>query len=198
MAIDPTRNREPITIVLLGPPVAYARTGTNLRQRFTPKRQRSESKTLRTVAQQEMLSANHPIFDEPLRLRVRSEWPIPASWSQRRRDLAILHILKPAKRPDLDNIVKQAKDALSGVVYRDDCLIVELIAEKLYSEQPKIVLTIAPVAAAYRGAGVTTREAAQRVEKLSVADMLGTSADRLHTDERVALPPRRGPRRAIS
>lgn len=40
-----------------------------------------------------------------------------------------------------------------------------------------------------------THEAAWRSEKLSVANMLGTSADRLHTDEGRALPRRRGPRR---
>jgi hypothetical protein len=39
--------------------------------------------------------------------------------------------------------------------------------------------------------------AVSRPEKLSVADMLGTSADRLHTEERRALPRRRGPRRGV-
>lgn len=38
-----------------------------------------------------------------------------------------------------------------------------------------------------------TGEAPWKPEKLSVADMLGTSADRVHTDEGPALPPRRGP-----
>jgi hypothetical protein len=41
------------------------------------------------------------------------------------------------------------------------------------------------------------REALWKPEKLSVADMLGTSADRIHTDEGRALPPRRGPRRGV-
>jgi hypothetical protein len=38
-------------------------------------------------------------------------------------------------------------------------------------------------------------EAVAKPSKLSVADMLGTSGDRIHTDEGAALPPRRGPRR---
>jgi hypothetical protein len=41
------------------------------------------------------------------------------------------------------------------------------------------------------------REAVAKPAKLSVADMLGTSGDRIHTDEGVALPPRRGPRRGV-
>jgi len=40
-----------------------------------------------------------------------------------------------------------------------------------------------------------TRAGAPGPEKLSVADMLGTSGDRIHTDEGRALPRRRGPRR---
>lgn len=50
-----------------------------------------------------------------------------------------------------------------------------------------------------RGRPVTpvTREAIWTPEKLSVADMLGTSADRLHTDEGRALPARRGARRRV-
>lgn len=40
-------------------------------------------------------------------------------------------------------------------------------------------------------------EAAWKPEKLSVADRLGTSADRLHTDEGRSLRRRRGPRRGV-
>jgi hypothetical protein len=48
-----------------------------------------------------------------------------------------------------------------------------------------------------RAVGAATHEAAPRAEKLSVVDMLGTRSDRLHTDETIALPPRRGPRRGV-
>jgi hypothetical protein len=48
-----------------------------------------------------------------------------------------------------------------------------------------------------RISGLVRREAVPRAEKLSVADMLGTRSDRLHTDEGVALSPRRGPRRRV-
>jgi hypothetical protein len=57
------------------------------------------------------------------------------------------------------------------------------------------------IALAGRGRGRLTspeiREAVAKPTKLSVADMLGTSGDRIHTDEGVALPPRRGPRRGV-
>lgn len=44
-------------------------------------------------------------------------------------------------RPDLDNLVKAVKDAMTGVVYRDDSQIVELLAKKKPGkEQIKIVV----------------------------------------------------------
>jgi hypothetical protein len=45
--------------------------------------------------------------------------------------------------------------------------------------------------------GASGREVAPRAGKISIADMLGTRSDRLHTDEGTALLPRRGPRRGI-
>jgi hypothetical protein len=48
-----------------------------------------------------------------------------------------------------------------------------------------------------RPIGATAHEVTARAGKISIVDMLGTRSDRLHTDERTALPPRRGPRRGI-
>jgi Holliday junction resolvase RusA-like endonuclease len=39
----------------------------------------------------------------------------------------------PAKRPDLDNLVKFVTDALNGVFFRDDAQIVTITARKTYS-----------------------------------------------------------------
>ena len=39
------------------------------------------------------------------------------------------------KRPDLDNLIKAVKDALSGVAWKDDCQVCSIIAEKAYTEK---------------------------------------------------------------
>lgn len=46
------------------------------------------------------------------------------------------------KRPDLDNCVKAIKDALRGVVYRDDSQIVVLHASKGYGPSPGVQILV--------------------------------------------------------
>ena len=45
-------------------------------------------------------------------------------------------------RPDLDNLTKFVQDALNKIYYRDDALICELTARKVYSERPRTEITI--------------------------------------------------------
>jgi Holliday junction resolvase RusA-like endonuclease len=140
----------PVTVVLLGEPVAFARTRINgTGAHFTPTRQRNTAAALRIEAQQAMLVANHgmAVFDEPLRMDLTAEFSILASWSKRKRAAALVGEVRPGKRPDIDNLYKLAADALNGVVYRDDALIVEARLRKVYSGAPKIVITVQPAAA---------------------------------------------------
>lgn len=138
--------RDPITVCLLGVPTAFARmrlgrTGIH----FVPTEQRNVAAALRMAAAEAMRSAAAAVLDEPLSLDLLAEFPVPASWSKRRQNLAILGQIRPAKKPDVDNCVKLATDALNGIVYRDDALIVELRARKIYGVQPKLVCTVAPI-----------------------------------------------------
>jgi len=49
------------------------------------------------------------------------------------------------KKPDLDKLLRSAKDAMSKVVYRDDSLIVEIAARKVYAragETPRAEISV--------------------------------------------------------
>lgn len=46
------------------------------------------------------------------------------------------------KTPDLDNLAKAVKDALSSICYRDDKQIVDLIVRKRYGEEPGVLIKI--------------------------------------------------------
>lgn len=74
-------------------------------------------------------------YDCPLSVRVEAFMPIPASWSVKKRASAANGEIMPTTKPDADNIVKML-DALNGVVWRDDSLIVSLFVIKRYSVTP--------------------------------------------------------------
>lgn len=134
-----------VIVVLMGEPVAWARTrlGPN-NVPFNPTKQRNNAAALQVVAMEAM--AGRDLFDCALRVDMEAQFSIPASWSQRKREAAMRGEIRPAKRPDLSNIVKQVEDAFNGVVYRDDSLIVEYgKLRKVYSGQPKIVVAIQPM-----------------------------------------------------
>jgi Holliday junction resolvase RusA-like endonuclease len=153
LEMPPSQQRnDPVTIVLLGPPVPWARhQGGRSTKPFTPTKQRNNAATLRMAAQQAMLYNRTPAsydcarrepFAVPVRLDVLAEFAIPTTWSRRKTAAALCGEIRPGKRPDLSNVVKQIEDALDGVVFTDDALVVEIAARKVYGGQPKVVITV--------------------------------------------------------
>jgi Holliday junction resolvase RusA-like endonuclease len=49
---------------------------------------------------------------------------------------------EPICRPDLDNLIKAVKDALTGVLWYDDSQIIELEAKKVYDNPPGVDITV--------------------------------------------------------
>ena len=140
---------QPITVSLLVTPCAFARMRIAARTgaHFVPAPQRNAMAALRIEAANTMLQCGAEVLDEPLQLELLAEMPIPASWSKRKRNAAILGIVRPTGRPDLDNVYKLMADAFNGVVFRDDALIVTMRCRKIYGLQPKLVVCVSPLAA---------------------------------------------------
>jgi Holliday junction resolvase RusA-like endonuclease len=140
---------EPITISLQGPPQGKGRARAFLLGghigHYTPEKTRTYEGMIRTAAMDAV--ADRPPFDEPVEFVLRAVFPVPASWSERKRRAAIVGDIKPGKKPDLDNIAKAWNDALNGVAYRDDCLICRMTLEKRYGPQPLVVVTVKAVQA---------------------------------------------------
>ena len=134
---------DPVTITLLGEPVPMAhRTTSDGGRRYVPTKPRNASAALRLAASEQVGLVP---FDEPVKLVMLCEVAIPNSWSKRKKNAAILGLIRPGTRPDLTNMLKLAEDALHGVVWRDDSLVVEQHTKKIYGKQPKLVLTISPI-----------------------------------------------------
>ena len=90
---------------------------------------------------------DRPPLVGPVCLTALVELPIPASWSKRRRASAIVGDIRPTSRPDIDNFLKSAMDAINGIVLIDDSLVVKATIEKKFGVDPKLVLLITPLGA---------------------------------------------------
>lgn len=73
-------------------------------------------------------------LDRALHMKLSFRLPRPKSLAKR--------IRYHTKKPDLDNLEKSIKDALKGIFYRDDSLIVSMESIKGYSEKTGVDITI--------------------------------------------------------
>jgi len=135
-----------ISFTIQGEPVAKARA------RVTDRRDRNGKRITYTPEKTSAAEYDFQIqamwhrpdipFTGPLVLRAKFYRMIPKSFSNRRRDYAEAGKLRPATKPDLDNLVKLVKDAMQGIFYANDSQIVRIEAEKWYSENPRIEIIL--------------------------------------------------------
>jgi Holliday junction resolvase RusA-like endonuclease len=145
--LDDPQQREPVTVMLAGEPQGKGRARAFRRGNhighYTPEKTRTYEGMIRTAAMESL--GNKAPFEDPVEFVMRAVFPVPASWSGKKRDRALLGELKPGKKPDLDNIAKAWNDALNGVVYRDDSLICRMTLDKRYGPQALVVVTVRPL-----------------------------------------------------
>lgn len=82
-------------------------------------------------------------YDAPVRVRILAKYPIPSSWSKKNKAKALKGEIKPNTKPDVDNIAKIILDALNGAAYTDDKQVTSLEVEKMYSENPCVMVYVA-------------------------------------------------------
>ena len=103
---------------------------------YTPAKTVAYESTVALMARQAM-GASSPMGG-PLAVSIVATWPIPASWSKKRRDSEVFK----ASRPDLDNIAKAIGDGCNGIVWGDDSQIVRMHAAKVYGPVPGVVVEV--------------------------------------------------------
>lgn len=84
-------------------------------------------------------------FDGPVKMRIVAYMPIPQSASKVKKTDMMRGIIRPTKKPDVDNIIKIIADALNGMAYQDDKQIVSCTVEKVYSDVPRVQVEIQEV-----------------------------------------------------
>lgn len=83
--------------------------------------------------------------DAMLDMRIMAFYSIPKSKPKKTRELMRKGILRPRKKPDMDNVVKIIADSLNQVAYRDDTQIVDCQCRKFYSDNPRVVVSISEI-----------------------------------------------------
>lgn len=127
------------SIAVPGKPVAFKRP------RFNSRTKRVFNEGDYTIYKNNVRGHAARIVDQQLKGSVHAEIdiyvPIPASWSNKRKELARSGAERPTKKPDIDNFVKTCFDACNKVFYDDDDQIVSVTARKHYADEPRIEIS---------------------------------------------------------
>lgn len=81
-----------------------------------------------------------------LRVHIKAFYSIPTSKSKKQKAAMAEGLIRPTKKPDLDNITKAVLDSLNGIAYHDDVQIVDATIQKWYSDQPRVEVEIEEIA----------------------------------------------------
>lgn len=106
---------------------------------YDPPKSANYKKLVSKIAEQYRMDS---LIESEIRLTIDVYRSIPKSTTK--KDLKRIEEgeLLPVKKPDVDNLAKGIKDGITGVLWKDDSLIVELIVRKFYSHNPRAEVTI--------------------------------------------------------
>lgn len=125
---------------VFGSPVAqgrprFARAGNFVRA-YDPDKSRGWKQEVRAQVLA-LLDGQPEIHDGPLSLELHFHLPRPKSLPKK--------VLYHTKKPDADNLCKAIKDALRGIVYRDDSQIVTFMVSKQYGDPPRVIIEVGAI-----------------------------------------------------
>lgn len=98
---------------------------------YTPSKTRNFESTLKLMAKNVVKEP----FDAPLRVSIIFYITRPKSVKR----------AYPSVKPDCDNLIKAVCDAMNNIIWKDDSLICEISAKKVYSEKGGIHLEVNPL-----------------------------------------------------
>ncbi|MEC1627549.1 RusA family crossover junction endodeoxyribonuclease [Bacillus mojavensis] len=135
-----------ISFTIYGEPVAQGRpratTLNGMTRLYDPKKSRDFKQYVKLAA-----SDYRPVklLEGPLELSVKVYKSTLKSFSKKKTAEAEQGLLRPSKKPDVDNYIKGIKDGLNKVIWHDDSQIVDLHVSKFYSQKPRIEIQVKPL-----------------------------------------------------
>lgn len=133
--------RGTVQVVLAGEPrgAGRPRFARATGRAYTPANTRSYQSDLKYAAQEAM--QNEPPLEGPLTVVVVAIFPVPSSWSAKKRTAALSGSIWPTVKPDADNVLKQL-DSFNEIVFRDDKQIVDARIVKRYGDRPRLIIEV--------------------------------------------------------
>ena len=130
--------------VFLGKPKSKQRPRFVRRGRFSKAITPKETLEYETYVKEVFVRECQPerLLEGPLHANITAHYLKPKSTSKKKRQQMLDGLIRPTKKPDLDNICKIILDALNQIAYADDSQVVEIVLTKYYSEQPRVELEI--------------------------------------------------------
>ena len=88
--------------------------------------------------------ARYYFDDEYIRIKMKFKFEVPKSYSKKKRTQALEGKIRPTKA-DIDNYIKSVLDGLNGRAFKDDRYVYAVLAEKEYSDEAGIEVSIESV-----------------------------------------------------
>jgi Holliday junction resolvase RusA-like endonuclease len=150
MRLDPTPGAVVFTIpgnpVGKGRPIVGRSFGNGHATLRTPEKTANYETLVKMAGHQAM--QGKALFIDAVAVMLDICVPIPASWSQRKRDKAQAGDILPTTKPDIDNVEKAVFDGLNGIAWKDDVQVVQVTKRKRYGLTPGVQVFISPAVGA--------------------------------------------------
>ena len=123
---------------VLGEPIGKARPRVTRWGAYTPQKTTDYENLIRSAYKGEY----HTGY---LQVDVVAYFKVPKSVSRKKRLQMLDREIKPAKKPDIDNVLKIVLDSLNKVAYKDDAQVISASIAKYYSDNPRLEIAIGEV-----------------------------------------------------
>ena len=84
-------------------------------------------------------------YENQVRAEIEVLVAVPKSDSKTKKKAKIEGMIRPAVKPDCDNLAKSILDSLNGLAYHDDKQVVELVVKKYYAENAEVRVRLTEV-----------------------------------------------------
>ncbi|ENZ9555996.1 RusA family crossover junction endodeoxyribonuclease [Clostridioides difficile] len=132
-----------VNFTIDGEPVGKERPRMNsiTKRTYTPNKTRDYEELIRWLYQSKVKY----YFTGYIKMTLRCYYSIAKSNSKKVKEQKRNNVLRPSKKPDIDNVVKIIADSLNEIAYKDDTQIVEVVASKYYSDNPRVEVILEDV-----------------------------------------------------